>query len=411
MLKYIFLIILFSNSLEQSNVYMTKNITSSNIVNLFKHLNITLGEKIGLKVHSGEQGGIYFLTPDFLEEIYNYTKGTFIECNAAYEGQRHTTELHKKLLITHGWTNNSRRFEIMDADPSNDWNLTIDNPVMISENIVGEKLKNFDSCIVLSHLKGHSMGGFGGALKQLSIGFASQKGKTWIHTAGNITDWERMDDFLANQENFTAAMGDAAASIVQYFRAKKGIAFINVIANISLLCDCAGGFAPEPKINDIGILASTDPIAIDRASIDLIKNTTDIGTEEWLNQLESLKGENTIKVAESHGIGTQNYKLILVNDDDDEGEGEEEEEEREKEEEGKEEEEKEEEEEKKEREGEKEKEKEEDGKESKSTLIIIVISTIAGVSILISILVFCIMRPRNTTKYQEDFHLTQKMNQ
>ena len=183
MIKYIPLFLLISCTLEQANVYYTKNISSSNMVKIFQKLNIKLGKNIGLKVHSGEEGGIYFLTPEFLNDIYEYTNGTYIECNAAYERQRHTTELHKALLEKHGWTKNNRRFEIMDADPSKDFNLTVNNPHMINENMVGEKLSNFDSCIVLAHLKGHSMGGYGGALKQLSIGFASQSGKTWIHTA------------------------------------------------------------------------------------------------------------------------------------------------------------------------------------------------------------------------------------
>ena len=371
MFKYILLIFFLSNSLEQSNVYMIKTINSSNMVKMFKKLNITLGEKIGLKVHSGEIGGIYFLTPDFLQEIYDYTNGTFIECNAAYEGGRHTTTAHEKLLNDHGWTKNNRRFEIMDSDPNEDFNLTINNPAMIKENIVGGKLKNYDSCIVLSHLKGHSMGGFGGALKQLSIGFASQRGKTWIHTAGNVTEWEKMDEFIANQENFTASMGDAAASIVEYFRQRKGIAFINVVANISKECDCAGGLAPAPEINDIGILASTDPVALDRACVDLVKGTHEKGTEDWVNQLNNLKGENTIAVAESHGIGTQKYNLILVEDDNKDDDG---------------------------------------GKEDKTTLIIIVVSTIVGVAILVTTFVCCVLR-NNNQKAQEDFHLTQKMNE
>ena len=369
MFNFIFLLILLSNSFQESDVYMIKTITSSNMVKMFKKLNITLGQKIGLKVHSGEIGGKYFLTPDFLQEIYDYTNGTFIECNAAYEGGRHTTELHKELLYNHSWTKNNRRFEIMDADPNEDFNLTINNPKMIKENIVGGKLKNYDSCIVLSHLKGHSMGGFGGALKQLSIGFASQRGKTWIHTAGVTTNWKEMDYYEANQENFTASMGDAAASIVEYFRAKKGIAFINVVANISKECDCAGGYAPPPKINDIGILASTDPVALDRACVDLVKNTTEDGTEEWVNQLNNLMGENTIAVAESHGIGTQKYKLILVEDDNNN-----------------------------------------EDKKDKTILIIIVISTIVGVAILVTTFVCCIMR-KNNQRAQEDFHLTQKMNE
>ena len=367
---YIFFLLLISKSLSQSEVYMTKVINSSNIVRLFKKLNIPLGQNIGLKVHSGETGGKYFLTPDFLEDIYNYTKGTYIECNAAYEGARHTTALHNNLLNEHGWTKNNRRFVIMDADPSKDFHLYINNSAMISENIVGEKINDFDSCIVLSHLKGHSMGGFGGALKQLSIGFASQRGKTWIHTAGVTTQWEIMDDYEANQENFTAAMGDAAASVVRFFREKKGIAFINVVANISRECDCAGGLAPEPEINDIGILASTDPVALDRACVDLVKNTHESGTDAWVNQLNNLKGENTIAVAESHGIGTQKYKLILLDE-----------------------------------------EESNEGKEDKGTLIVIVLATVIGVTFLVIFFVYFIMKNKSNVRTQEDFHLTQKMNE
>ena len=177
MLKIIFLSILFSISKEQSKVFQIKRINSENMVTIFQKLNVTLGNKTGLKVHSGEKGGIYFLTPDFLDKIYQYTNGTYIECNAAYKNMRHTTELHEQLLKEHKWRDNNRRFVIMDADPEEDFFLPINNSTMISQNIVGGKLKDFDSCVVLAHLKGHSMGGFGGALKQLSIGFASQKGK------------------------------------------------------------------------------------------------------------------------------------------------------------------------------------------------------------------------------------------
>ena len=287
------------------------------MVKLFQKLNVNLSRNIGLKVHSGEIGGKYFLSPNFLQKIYDYTKGTFIECNAAYEGGRHTTEKHKQLLKEHGWLDNGRRTVIMDENPSDDFKLKIENPEMIEENIVGGHLKDFNSCIVLSHFKGHPMGGFGGALKQLSIGFASQAGKTWIHTAGNTTEWTKMDDFLANQENFTASMGDAASSIVKYFRDRGGIAFINVLANISLWCDCAGDLAPEPKIHDMGILASTDPVALDRACLDMIVNHVDVGTEELLDQIQNLTGENTIFVAERHKIGSQEYNFINITDETD----------------------------------------------------------------------------------------------
>lgn len=318
MFKYFLILLFLGNSLQKADVYFTREISPSNMVKIYKKLNVDLKGNIGLKVHSGEKGGIYFLTPNFLQDIYDYTNGTFIECNTAYENMRHTTELHKQLLIQHGWVNNSRRMVIMDENPSDDFNLTIENPQIISENMVGGHLRDFNSCIVLSHFKGHPMGGYGGALKQLSIGFASQRGKTWIHTAGNITEWEKMDDYLASDEDFTTAMGDAASSIVKYFRDRGGIAFINVMSNISLYCDCAGDLSPVPKIHDIGILASTDPIALDRACLDLIKKHVDNGTEELLEQISRLKGENTIFTAEKHGIGSQEYNLIDIDVEDNE---------------------------------------------------------------------------------------------
>ena len=313
MLASFLIFLFFLKSLEKKvNVYFTKDITPSNMLRIFKKLNIQLKGNIGLKVHTGEEGGKYFLTPDFLKEIYDFTNGTFIECNAAYNGSRNTTERHMDLLRKHGWLNNSRRTVIMDENCNNDFNLTIENSEVIKQNIVGEHLRDFNSCVVLSHFKGHPMGGFGGALKQLSIGFASQAGKTWIHTGGTITKWEDMDYFLANDLNFTAAMGDAASSIVKYFRNKGDIAFINVLANISLYCDCAGDLAPKPKIHDIGILASTDPVAVDQACLDMIKKHVDTGTDELLEQIRNLSGENIINVAAKHKIGSREYNLIDI---------------------------------------------------------------------------------------------------
>jgi uncharacterized Fe-S center protein len=174
-------------------------------------------------------------------------------------------------------------------------------------------IQDFDSILVLSHFKGHSWGGFGGALKQLSIGFASKAGKLWIHTGGkSFDDWTIAKQ--TSQKNFTSAMGDAATTVVNYFKNKGGVAFINTVANISIKCDCAGADAPKPQIKDIGILASTDPVALDKACIDLIRKTNDKGTQDWLGQLERKEGENTIIVAEKHGIGTQEYNLINLDD-------------------------------------------------------------------------------------------------
>ena len=312
MLKYILLFLFLFESLEKSEVFFTKTISPSNMVRIFKRLNIELKGRVGLKVHTGEQGGRYFLRPSFLQEIYDYTNGTFIECNTAYSGMRHDTQLHKQLLKDHGWLDNNRRTVIMDEDPSADFTLKINDGEKISENYVGAHLKDFDSCIVLSHLKGHGMGGYGGALKQLSIGFASQAGKAWIHTAGETTDWSKAFTQGTSQFDFTSSMGDAASSIVEYFRERGGIAFINVMVNISKSCDCAGASAPEPKIHDIGILASLDPVAIDKACLDLIVENPDTGTMELLQQISRLEGQNTIEVAEMHGIGTQDYVLIDI---------------------------------------------------------------------------------------------------
>ena len=307
-------------NIDQPSVFFTREISPDSVVKMFQHLNYPLEGKVGLKVHTGEKGGQYFLRPEFLQKIYDYTKGTFIECNTAYalvEGySRADTEQHKKLLDYHGWSKEGRRVVIMDEIPENNKNLTVENPAKIPNNIVGDHLSEFDSCLVLAHFKGHGAGGFGGALKQLSIGFASQAGKTNIHTAGVTTNWKDMFTYWAKQEDFTASMGDAASTIVNYFRSKKGIAFINVLANISLYCDCSGAGAPEPRIKDIGILASTDPVAIDQASLDMLRTHTDEGTFQLLEQIKFLKGENTIKIAEDHGIGKRQYNLIDVDDHD-----------------------------------------------------------------------------------------------
>ena len=315
MLKYFLLFIFLYEFIQKSDVYFIKTISSENIVKMFQKLNVTLTGNVGLKIHTGESGGKYFLHPNFLQKIYDATNGTFIECNTAYSGNRHTTDLHKSLLNTHGWLDNNRRTVIMDENPSDDFELPIENHNKISKDIVGGRLKEFNSCLVLSHFKGHSMGGFGGALKQLSIGFASQAGKAYIHTAGVTSNWRETWSKSASQADFTASMGDAASSIVKYFRDRGGIAFINVMANISKSCDCAGASAPTPRIHDIGILASTDPVAIDRACYDLISKDDSEGVEDWLSNSKRLYGENTIDAAEKLGIGTQEYNLINVEDD------------------------------------------------------------------------------------------------
>ena len=306
MLKSILILLLVLQTYQKSDVYFTKEISSNKMVEMFQKLNLNLQGNIGLKIHSGEINGKYFLRPDFLQEIYDYTKGTFIESNVAYSSKRSSTQSHKELLETNGWTKNNRRATILDENPDDDLELTVKNPRKISKNYVGSNLQNFDSILVLSHFKGHSMGGFGGALKTLSIGFASQKGKTNIHTAGHYTDWHYAMSGKASQEDFTASMADAVSTIIDYFP-KGQIGYISVLANISSGCDCAGSYAPAPRIHDIGILASTDPVAIDKACLDLIKSNIDTGTNDLLSQISRLNGENTLIVSEKIGISSQDY--------------------------------------------------------------------------------------------------------
>ena len=203
----------------------------------------------------------------------------------------------------------------MDEDSSQDISFNVDPYNKINVTYAGKNLLNYDSCVVLSHFKGHGMGGYGGALKQLSIGFASTQGKTWIHTAGASLDYKQLFPQKASDEDFTTSMADAASAIVKYFKSKGDIVYINVMVNISLSCDCAGKSAPAPKIRDIGILASTDPVALDMACLDLIKATSEEGTQEFLDQVARLDGENTIYKAEALGIGTTKYNLISIDED------------------------------------------------------------------------------------------------
>lgn len=302
---------------EKATVYFTKEISPEAIVIMYKKLNVQLQGNIALKVHSGEKDGIYFLTPNFLKKIYDYTKGTFVECNTAYPGKsRHSTELHMQLLKEHGWLDLERPLEIMDGDPTKDIALNIPNGIKIKKNYVGSGIEKYDSLLVLSHVKGHIMGGFGASLKQLSIGFASQQGKAYIHTAGNTTDWTKTFTLGTPQKDFTESMADAASSIVDYFNKKNkgGSLFINVIANVSINCDCQGGDAAPPEIKDIGILASTDPVAIDQASINLIKELAENneGKKKWFKQLNDLLGMHTVNMAELNGIGSTLYNLVNI---------------------------------------------------------------------------------------------------
>ena len=318
MFYFIFFLVL-NKSLEKPDVYFTKNISSS-LVTLFRKLNVNLKGNVSLKVHTGESGGLYFLRPDYLQEIYSNTNGTFIESNAAYNGSRNTTERHKHLLIENGWSIQDRKTIIIDEDSKYDFEIedTKGNNKIIKKNIVGQHLKEFENCIVITHFKGNNLAGFGGALKHLAIGFASQAGKAAIYTANKTRDWTQIMENLPKQEDFIKSMAEAASTIVQYFKDKKGkIVYINVMSNISLLCDCYGPLAPEPNISDVGILASTDPVALDKACLDLLKKknkTRENGVNELLEQIEKKSGEKLISIAKELGIGMDGYNFIDIDE-------------------------------------------------------------------------------------------------
>ncbi len=290
--------------MEKAKVYFTKEVSGEALVKMFKKLEKDLPGKIAIKLHSGEEGNQNYLRPEFVKPIVDYLKGTVVECNTAYDGERDTTEKHLKLMENHGWSKNFN-VDIMDQD--GEIVLDIPNGKVLKKNYVGSHIENYDSMLVLSHFKGHPMGGYGGALKQLSIGVASGHGKRYIHCCGHDGSYEDM--FNQNQDTFLESMADAASSVVNYF--KDNIAYINVMCNMSVDCDCCN-VAEDPCMEDIGILASLDPVAIDQACIDLVEKSDDKGRDHLLERINSRHGKHTIDAAENLKVGTKDYELINV---------------------------------------------------------------------------------------------------
>lgn len=291
--------------MEKSKVYFTKEITPESVVKMYDILGKKLTEKVAVKLHSGEKGNQNYIRPEFVKKIVEHVNGTIVECNTAYEGERNSTEKHKKLIEEHNWTKYFN-VDIMDAEGP-DLVLDIPNGKVLKKNYVGKNLKNYDSMLVLSHFKGHPMGGYGGALKQLSIGCSSSAGKSWIHSAGRELDQTKIWDNLPEQDLFLESMADAASSVVNYFG--DNILFINIMCNMSVDCDCCA-VAEDPCMKDIGILASTDPIAIDQACIDFVYNSDDPGKDHFIERVESRHGIHTIEAAEKLGFGSREYELI-----------------------------------------------------------------------------------------------------
>ena len=293
----------------KSKVYFTREITPEKVVEIYNKLNITLPGKVAVKVHSGEKGNQNYLHPEFWKPMVDTVNGTIVECNTAYGdascGVRDNTDSHWQLMKEHDWTTYFT-VDIMDAEGP-DTKLEIPNGKILKTNLVGKHMANYDSMLVLAHFKGHPMGGYGGALKQLAIGCASRAGKALIHSAGKTDDRYETWKQHASSVQFPEAMADAAESIVNFFHGN--MAFINVMKNLSVDCDCCA-VAEDPCMKDIGILASLDPVAIDQACIDLVWNSDDPGKDHFIERVTSRNGLHTIETAAELGYGSREYELI-----------------------------------------------------------------------------------------------------
>lgn len=288
--------------MNKAKVYFSKTITPEEVLKLYNLLGKELQGNVAVKVHSGEKGNQNFLKPDFWKPVIDRVDGTVVECNTAYDGERNSTEKHLRLFDYHGW-NALYNVDLLDAEGP-DKVLEIPDGRVIKKNYVGKNIEKYDSMLVLSHFKGHPMGGYGGALKQLSIGVASSYGKAYIHGAG-----EPEKIWTADHDSFLEAMADAAESVVKYF--DGNIVYINVMKNMSVDCDCCA-VAEDPCIADIGVLVSSDPVAIDQACIDLVYASDDKGKAHFLKRVESRNGVHTIEAAAELGYGTREYELIVV---------------------------------------------------------------------------------------------------
>ena len=290
----------------KSKVYFTKEITKESLLKMYEALNKELTGNIAIKVHSGELGNKNFIKPEMYQDLINHLDGTIVESNTAYSGERDTAEKHRKLIEKHGWTK-YYNVDLLDSEEP-DLILNIPNGKVIKKNYIGKNIQKYNSMLVVSHFKGHPMGGYGGAIKQLSIGIASSKGKRYIHCTGK-ENGSYEDMFKVEQIKFLEAMADSAKSITDYF--KDNILYINIMCNMSVDCDCCSN-AEEPCMKDIGILSSTDPVALDQACIDLVYNSNDSGKDHLIKRIESRHGLHTIEAAKNLNIGSTEYELINI---------------------------------------------------------------------------------------------------
>lgn len=294
--------------MEKAKVYFTKEITPDSLVRIYESLGKELSGKVAVKISTGEPGGHNFLNPNLIRDLVQKLDGTIVECCTAYGGKRMKLEDHLQTVRDHGFTAIAD-VDIMDSE--GDFALPVRNGLHLKENYVGKHLQNYDSMLMLSHFKGHAMGGFGGALKNMSIGVASSAGKAWIHTAGKTMEPKELWDNLPEQDAFLESMAEADESVMDYM--KQNIVYINVLNNLSIDCDCDSN-PEDPCMADIGITASLDPVAVDKASLDLIYQSEDKGRDHFIERVESRHGVHTIEHAEKLGIGTTDYELISIDE-------------------------------------------------------------------------------------------------
>lgn len=292
--------------MAKSKVYFTKELSPETVIKMYKALGVDLPGKVAVKVHSGEEGNQNYLHPEFMKPMIDLVSGTVVETNTAYEGERNNTPKHIKLLKKHKW---SEYFDVDILDAEGEEALPVHNGLQLSENLIGTHTKNYDSVLVLSHFKGHPMGGFGGALKQLSIGFASSNGKARIHSAGRYSTQENLWENICEQDEFLESMADAAGTIMEMFKGK--IAYISMACNLSVDCDCCA-VAEDPCMKDIGTLASLDPVALDQACVDLVYASKDVGRDHLIERITSRNGIHTIEAAAKLGLGSREYELVEI---------------------------------------------------------------------------------------------------
>ena len=293
--------------MEKSKVYFTKEITPESLIKMYEALGKELKGKVAVKISTGEPGGHNFLNPNLIKDLINKLDGTIVECNTAYAGRRNTTQEHWKAIKEHGFLDIAK-VDIMDEE--GDMAIPVENGFHLKENFVGDHLKNYDSMLILSHFKGHAMGGFGGALKNIAIGVGSSRGKAWIHTAGKTKNPEELWDNLPEQDHFLESMADACEGVINYI-GKDNMLYISVANNLSVDCDCDSN-PHAPEMADLGIFASTDPVAIDQACYDAVINAEDPGKSALIERMNSRHGIHTVEAANQLGLGSREYEIVNI---------------------------------------------------------------------------------------------------